>query len=104
MEGDVTVLDELEPVFNVALVSGEEETAAVHRLAGRVLGGGDFGSELDAATDDAAVLERCADGGIFEVGAGVGLAGVRGEGAAVLRGCIVGEGVAEVVVAVRVSA
>ena len=72
------------------------------RLAGRVLVGRDFGAELDAAAEDTAVLGRGADGWVFEIGSGVGLSGMCCEGASVLRGLIVREVVAEIVVLVLV--
>lgn len=90
------MLDELEPIGNVALICSEKETAAVDRLARRGLGGGDFGPELDAATEDTAVLGGCAD--VFEIGAGVGLASMGCERASVLCCLIAGEVIAEVVV------
>ena len=50
------MLDELEPIDDVALVCGEEKTTSVGRLARRALGRGDFGAELDSAPEDTAVL------------------------------------------------
>ena len=96
--GELTVLDELESVDDVALVCGEKETAAVDCLAGRVLGRGDFGAELDAAADDTAVRGGCFDWWVFEIGSGVGLTGMCCERASVLGCLIVREVVTEIVV------
>jgi len=99
--GGLTVLDELEAVGDVARVGCEEETALLLRFARGGFRFGDFGPELDAPTDDAAIFrwDRWRWGmRVFEVGSGVGLADVGCEWAASLGLLVVGEDVAEVVV------
>ena len=99
------MLDELKAVYDVALVCREKEASSVNRLPVGGFGRGDFRSELDAATDDAPVAgwERTGygfglSGQFFEVGPGIGLAGMRCEGASVLGLQVFGETIAEVVV------
>ena len=92
------MLNELEPVDDVALVCSEEEATSVDRLPRCVFSWSDFGAKLDAATNDTAVLGGGWFGEIFEIRAGVSLPCMRGEGASVLRRWVIREGVAEVVV------
>lgn len=93
------MLQELEPVDNVALVCCEEEATALDGLAGFCFCGGNFGSELDTATDNAVVGDVCVDGWTFKIGSRVGLPGVSGEGASVLCRLVVSYGVLEIVIA-----
>ena len=92
------MLDELEAIFNVALVCGKKKTTSVDRLPQRVLGRGNFGAELNTAPNDTTVLGGCTDWWIFEIRSRVGLSSMRCEGASVLSRWIVGKVVTEMVV------
>lgn len=90
------MLDELEPIYEVALVCCEQKASSVERPPRCMFSWSDLGAELDAATDDTTVFGGCID--VFEVRSWVGLPRVRGEGAPVLRRGVAGKVVAEVVV------
>ena len=100
--GERTLLDELKSVDNVALVRRKEETTALDRLARRSLSRRDFGTKLDAAAKDAAVVSGRWGGEGFEGSSRVGLPGVSGKGASVLsvvcRCRVARNGIAEIVV------
>ena len=98
------MLDELKPVADVALVCGEEETASVECLTRCVFCGSDFGTELDAAAEDATVVDVQVEGWTFEIVARIHFSGVRCEWASVLcRDVLFVDVVVEIVVLLRVS-
>ena len=92
------MLDELESIFNVALVCGEKKTTSVDRPPRRMLGRGNFGAELNTAPNDTTIVGGCFDWWIFEIRSRVGLSSMRCEGASVLCCWIVGKVVTEIVV------
>ena len=92
------MLEELEPVDEVALVCSEEEAASVDRLPRCMFSWSDFRAKLDTTTNDTAVLGGGFYWRIFEIRSRVSLPGMRGEGASVLRRWVIREGVAEVVI------
>ena len=60
---------------------------------------GDFGSKLNTATEDTAIVDVQIERWTFEIVSRIGFPGVRCEGASVLRLWVVRKGVVEVIVA-----
>ena len=94
----LTLLDELESITEDALVASEQKTTVLGGLSGLSFVRRNFRSEWDTTTND--TTSFCV---VVQITTRVSLAEVGGKGAPSLSGVIIGEGVIEVVVTLRIS-